>query len=167
MVGTVFGRSAPLAGAPALIPLSELLSIIAQLLIRGFQTTGQPVGTTPRRIPPPVQGTSSGHSRRAPCTAHLSPQGGSWRTRIGARGRLPVVQRTDQATHGNGQMPAQSTVSQRCGWTSPLRIALPSAEAGPLQAPTPFWSGLPFSCSCGGRPPSALSSDWGLPPRRS
>ena len=33
MVETVTGRGAPLAGAPALRPLSLLLSIVAQLLI--------------------------------------------------------------------------------------------------------------------------------------
>ena len=35
MVEAVSGRDAPLAGAPALRPLSELLSIVAQLLIIG------------------------------------------------------------------------------------------------------------------------------------
>ena len=84
MVETVSGRGAPLAGAPALRPLSELLSIIAQLLIRVFHTAGQPVGTTLRRIPPPVQGTASEHSRRAHSIAHLSLTGTSSRTRSSA-----------------------------------------------------------------------------------
>ena len=94
---TVSGRDAPLAGAPALRPLSELLSIVAQLLIVNFGTAGQPAGTTPGRIPPVAQGASSEHLQRGPSTALPSPQGCLRRSHSSGRSRRSSVRRTGQA----------------------------------------------------------------------
>ena len=62
-------------GPGPLEPLTVLLGIVAQVLIGNFGIAGRQAGTTPRKIPPPVQGDSFAHSRRAPCTADPSLEG--------------------------------------------------------------------------------------------
>ena len=127
----------------ALGPLTVLLGIVAQLLTGDFQIAGRPAGTTPRRIPPLVQGFSLGCSRRGPCTAPLTPR------------RFPRGIRHS----------CQSQRSEALGTGRTLR-----AHGG---SSGPAWQGnfslkrSTASCSCGGRLPSALSSERGQPPRRS